>query len=363
MKKVSRTLIVLSALLVCAVLSIEAFSCFWDNASPLTTCASCHEIETSAHMWEGSGHRTLLCRECHGTALSNGFHSLSEKAMMFVHHFAGDTGHKIQLTEEQLGTMLTGCKRCHEAEYAAWTSGGHSATFAAIFLNPRHNETEQLNADCLRCHGMFFAGTVEELVRPLSTKGPWSLLDSTRAGLPVIPCFTCHQVHRPGSPAVPANHTDPKAIFYSRLQDSTGALYYDRYEKRYIQASDLPSPAIMEGDRKVEVSDDVRQRICLQCHAPNAFHEAGSNDDRTPRGVHEGIGCLACHNQHSNDPRESCMNCHPAISNCGLDVTKMNTSYADKNSPHNIHFVRCADCHVKGIPQKPAARRAGRRAG
>jgi hypothetical protein len=28
----------------------------------------------------------------------------------------------------------------------------------------------------------------------------------------------------------------------------------------------------------------------------------------------------------------------------------MNTSYADSKSPHNIHSVRCEDCHPKGIP-------------
>jgi hypothetical protein len=29
----------------------------------------------------------------------------------------------------------------------------------------------------------------------------------------------------------------------------------------------------------------------------------------------------------------------------------MNTTFADRNSPHNIHFVGCRDCHAKGIPK------------
>ncbi len=41
--------------------------------------------------------------------------------------------------------------------------------------------------------------------------------------------------------------------------------------------------------------------LCTQCHAPNAAHEAGSQDDRTPAGVHEGLSCIACHANHSND--------------------------------------------------------------
>ena len=86
-------------------------------------------------------------------------------------------------------------------------------------------------------------------------------------------------------------------------------------------------------------------RNCIQCHAPGASHQAGTSDDRTPRGVHEGLSCLDCHETHSNDARNSCNNCHPAVSNCNQDVTKMNTSYFDPNSPNNIHWVDCIDCH------------------
>ncbi|HXX62253.1 MAG TPA: cytochrome c3 family protein, partial [Bacteroidota bacterium] len=87
-------------------------------------------------------------------------------------------------------------------------------------------------------------------------------------------------------------------------------------------------------------------------------HEAGTSDDRTPRGVHEGISCLACHENHSNASRSSCQNCHPAISNCQRDVTTMNTTFFDRKSPHNIHFVRCIDCHTKGIPPKSRSQSA-----
>ena len=54
---------------------------------------------------------------------------------------------------------------------------------------------------------------------------------------------------------------------------------------------------------------------------------------------------MACHETHSNNTKNSCKTCHPAISNCKIDVTKMNTSYADAKSPNNIHFVGCTDCH------------------
>jgi hypothetical protein len=40
------------------------------------------------------------------------------------------------------------------------------------------------------------------------------------------------------------------------------------------------------------------------------------------------------------------------MSNCGLDVEKMDTTFASKNSKHNVHWVKCADCHTKGVPKK-----------
>ncbi|HTY12124.1 MAG TPA: NapC/NirT family cytochrome c [Bacteroidota bacterium] len=356
MKKSKKLFLIVSGAILLLLLAFGGFSYYWEAASPQATCASCHEIESSSNMWAKSGHRALLCKECHGTALSNGFHSLKEKGMMFVHHFTEGEKGEVALSEAQRLEIMDNCRRCHGEEYANWTSGGHSATYAAIFLNEKHNSTEQLNADCLRCHGMFYEGTIKDLVAPLSIKGPWTLNISEKSTEPVIPCFTCHEVHRPGIPAVPANASDPKKIFYERKVNLPKALFYYRYEKTHVETADLPFPAIWDGGRKVEVSDDPVQRICLQCHAPNAFHQAGTGDDRTPRGIHEGLSCLACHDHHSNDSKQSCKNCHPAISNCQLDVTKMNTTFADSKSPHNIHSMRCIDCHPKGIPKPKKSR-------
>ena len=325
---------------------------YWDLALPQSTCASCHEIESPASMWAESGHRSMHCKECHGSAFSNGLHSLSEKGMMVVHHFVGSGEKNIRLNEVQLTSLLDNCKHCHEMEYAKWLSGGHSAPYSAIFLNEKHNKAVQQNSDCLRCHGMFYEGSIGDLISPINIKGPWKIINPNQASMPVIPCLTCHEIHRKGSIAIRADYSDPKKIFYSSPTHSSAALFYERYDKAHIEADNLPVLNLWEGKRKVNVSDDPLQRICVQCHAPNAFHQAGTSDDRTPRGIHEGLSCQSCHDTHNNDPRESCVNCHPAISNCNLDVTKMNTTFVDKNSQHNIHSVYCIDCHTKGIPRK-----------
>jgi hypothetical protein len=106
---------------------------------------------------------------------------------MLVSHLGKPKQEKIRLAEAQLLEVMNNCERCHTAEYADWSSGGHSMDYRHVFLNAKHNATEQINFDCLRCHGMFFKGTVDEVVTPLSTKGPWKLKDEKRGSMPAIP--------------------------------------------------------------------------------------------------------------------------------------------------------------------------------
>ena len=80
-----------------------------------------------------------------------------------------------------------------------------------------------------------------------------------------------------------------------------------------------------------------------------------SGDDRTPMGVHEGLSCLSCHIGHSQNTTASCKTCHPEMSHCGIDVEKMDTTYAKPQSKHNIHWVKCTDCHQHGIPKMKSA--------
>ena len=345
-KPVFRVILLLIPATILALLIISgAFYTCWNAASPEKTCASCHEIGKSVNTFARSAHRGLKCSECHGTALSNGFHSIKEKGNMIVTHMTNEYIEDVGLNHDQVLTVMADCKRCHEDEYADWSSGGHSALYHDIFLDRKHNETEQINSDCLRCHGMFSDVPVEELVEPLDITGPWTFRIQDIADKPVIPCQACHQTHIKGLPGSNPDYSDPVNIFYSRKDSSEMVSFYYRPDRRSIPASYLPKLIITDGERKVDVSDDIVMRLCIQCHSPDARHEAGSSDDRTPTGVHEGLSCTACHEGHSNDAVKSCGKCHPAISNCNLDVTTMNTSFSDPASHNNIHTVSCIDCH------------------
>jgi hypothetical protein len=220
--------------------------------------------------------------------------------------------------------------------------------------------------DCLRCHGMHFNGAIRDLVQPQNTAGPWRITRAGFADQPTMPCMACHQMHREG-----AVQSKPPARIAATVSPTADSLaIFDRREQMHFAIRLLSLPQLSDGPRAVKISPDQRQALCYQCHAPRQPETAtlaaanrwgpqiGSGDDRTPVGVHEGISCLACHAGHNESATASCKTCHPQMSHCGLDVEKMDTTFSNAKSPHNIHWVRCTDCHQHGIPRmKLAAQR------
>jgi hypothetical protein len=269
---------------------------------------------------------------------------------MLIHHNSTIMPEDIRISEVQRLKIMERCEACHKSEYAKWNSGGHAMNYSEVFINTAHNKSETISEDCLRCHGMFHEGNVSEIVEPVDTAGPWKLKDVNLTDRPSIPCFACHQVHREGVPGVRQNLEVPASLHYSRTHKTLTAFYFRR-DSSYFPVTSFTPQAISYQSKALKVSTDPNQSLCLACHSPNAFNMSGTSDDRTPRGVHEGISCLACHDSHSNSAVASCKTCHPAISNCKIDVEKMNTTFSDKSSKNNIHFVGCTDCHTKGRPE------------
>ena len=347
-----KKIFIITSVFLLLILAFLSFYSHWNATSPTKTCASCHEITHSVDLWSGSTHRNIACKECHGTALSEGLHSFHEKGVMVFSHIGKERHDNIRMSEVQLLDVMQRCKGCHQTEFSKWNSGGHAMNYSEVFLNSAHNKAETIYEDCLRCHGMFYdKGTVMDIIEPLDTAGPWRLKNASLADRPAIPCFACHQVHQPGMPGERQNLETPASLHYSRAKTSLSSFYYRR-DSTYFPVLLLRSPEINYRSVPVKISQDPEQSLCIQCHSPNAFNTAGTGDDRTPMGVHEGLSCLACHDPHSNSAIASCKNCHPAISNCKLDVEKMNTTYKDQSSKNNIHFVSCTDCHIKGRPVK-----------
>jgi hypothetical protein len=315
-------------------------------------CESCHEMTAYVNAIHGSAHRKTNCMQCH-TA------SLSAKLRHVRVHVSGTAPEAIHLRDIDVMEMTGKCEACHQHEFAAWQAGPHSVTYAQIFTSPEHNTERRLTDDCLRCHGMHLNGAVRDLVQPMNATGPWLLVRASLANEPTIPCMACHQMHREGSPQVrPGSRI---SVATPPVRDSLA--FFDRREQLHFTANLLAIPQLWDGPRAVKISPDRRQSLCYQCHAPRipetgiaaaSNHwgpQVGSGDDRTAMGVHEGISCFGCHNGHNESATASCQTCHPQMSHCGIDVEKMDTTFANPKSIHNVHWVRCTDCHEHGVPK------------
>lgn len=316
-------------------------------------CASCHEIWQPYSDWHTSAHRNVPCTDCHGDVftLNAGFH-INNMRRVFA-HLSGRAPEKPRMSTKQVFEMVPRCQKCHEAEFAEWRASAHSASYADIFLNATQNQRQLLMDDCLRCHGMHFNGAIRDLVTPISTSGPWRLKSAELGAEPVIPCLTCHSIHHQGAPL--KKSVQGKPIPGTQQEISRPSLgLFDRRELAHVPVAELSLPKMFDGKREVHISPDQRQALCYQCHAPTAAQQVHSGDDRTPIGVHEGLSCLACHVKHGEQARASCGTCHPQLSNCGIPVETMDTTFKDDKSTHNIHFVKCIDCHIHGVPKKSA---------
>lgn len=318
-------------------------------------CTNCHEMGQFVTAAHASGHRNLSCQDCHQENLRTKLRHISA-------HLTRNIPESIRMRDTDVVRMTVSCQKCHQQEYAGWKAGPHSATYARIFADRAQNAKQPLMDDCLRCHGMHFDGAVADLVQPQDLRGPWRVVRSGFADAPTMPCSACHWVHSEGAPLSKAESRI--SVAETRTQ-SLG--FFDRREQMHFAAATLSVPQVYDGAKAVRMSPDARQGLCYQCHAPRlpdtgspaAVHgwsmQAGSGDDRTPVGVHEGLSCFACHAGHNENARASCKGCHQRTSECGLDVEVMDTTYANASSKHNIHSVRCVNCHAQGVPRRRTA--------
>jgi hypothetical protein len=202
------------------------------------------------------------------------------------------------------------CADCHKAEHAVWATSLHAAAPSDVLLNVEHNKAELLVDECIKCHAPFQVATLKigDIVQPLNQKGPWKLVDAGATQWQAIRCEVCHDV---------------------TLDTQFKLAFYDGTKGSYVAVSSTTD-------------------LCEKCHV------AGTDDSRDLKGsVHQGLQCVACHLRTGMniDPHDSCSTCHPAAGPKGHpDVTTLDTTFKDPKSKFNIHFVKCTDCHTKGIP-------------
>jgi hypothetical protein len=356
--RVLRRLLLAIAVLAVAGVAALAGSSWYYGGDDGSGCGRCHEIRPMVEAWSTSSHRDVKCKDCHGSSFTAELRMHAKNLQRVLLHARGESPEQIHIRHQDVPALVERCGACHRQELADWQSGPHGVPYAAIFINPQQNANQQLMDDCLRCHAMHFEGGIRELVRPLDRQGPWTFVRDADAGLPAVPCLTCHSVHRKGEPFAPrSQRVSQQAPQQEILRPSLA--FYDRRALEHVGVDRLPLPTMRDGERAVKTSPDRRQALCYQCHAPRAGNQVFSGDDRTPVGVHEGLSCQACHAKHGLTTRASCAGCHPRLSNCGLDVEKMDTTFKSSESRHDIHRVACLDCHPAGVPKRKTPAAAG----
>jgi hypothetical protein len=352
MKTVRRLLLLVIVLGIAGVVTLAAMSGYYGRSDG-SGCVRCHEIRPMANDWAWSAHRNVTCADCHGSSFTASLRMHLKNLRRVQLHRRGQVPEQIRLKHRDVTAVVARCAGCHAQQHADWTSGPHGVTYARLFLDETHNTNQRLMDDCLRCHGMHYDGGIRDLVNPLDREGPWQLIDATTHDEPAIPCLTCHSVHVDGDP-LPSRDKRASLLGIEQNTITPSLAFFDRRGGEPVPVPQLSLPRMTDGDRLVEISPDQRQALCYQCHAPRAGFQVFSGDDRTPTGVHEGLSCLACHARHGMTTRASCAGCHPRLSNCGLDVEKMDTTFRSLESAHDIHRVTCRDCHPRGVPGKVA---------
>ena len=210
----SRFAILLGAAAVAALVAVPGVSFFYESTAG-ETCARCHEIRPMYDLWRASTHRSVGCKECHGSAIFNiQFHLTNVRRV--ITHVKGEFPEQIGLRYVDVQNMMERCRSCHRQEFADWQASAHSASYQRIFTDVKHNRDRILMDDCLRCHGMHFEGGIDDLVAPINRSGPWRILPAELANMPSVPCLACHVTHRKGQPMpagrdVPATHHIPAA--------------------------------------------------------------------------------------------------------------------------------------------------------
>ena len=258
----------------------------FEGMPPERTCVLCHEIRPARDGWMQGAHTNVSCKACHGRSCESPV-ALTENLLRVWKHLAkkshAEFGVTHPLDEAQVARMSEKCADCHQAEAAHWRRSGHAKPVATFLTNTLHNASWKPSDNCFRCHGMFLAGDASTILARTGLSTTWRMVDPEQGRRPAVPCLACHTMH--------GSHTNALA-------------FYSRPEKRSYPLSVLHRAAIVdEQGNPVKVSDDPRQKLCMQCHAANAEGHAGSCDDRTPRGDQEGMSCLDCHSPHGGKPR------------------------------------------------------------
>lgn len=263
-----------------AIAAVVAGLARFEFAPPEKTCILCHELKDTHKRWGESAHKDVNCKSCHGRTLECLGDNLKRVCKHFTAKDHSRIGFQMCLSEAQIDRITERCIVCHRAEGAQWMRSGHSSPAEKFLTNTVHNAAWKPSDICLKCHGMFLEGDIENVIGRKGLSTEWKMKKAEQGKRASVPCLACHNIH-----------------------GGKNLSFYLRGDKTSIPAETLHIRELKTADGKpVLRGSDAASRLCTQCHAANAEGIAGSGDDPSLKCKPNGKGCLDCHKVH--DPAD-----------------------------------------------------------
>ena len=258
------------------VAAIVAGLARFEFAPPEKTCVLCHELKGTHKRWAQSAHKDVNCKSCHGRTIESFGDNLKRVYKHFTVADHSRIGFQMCLNEEQIDKITYRCITCHRAEGAQWMRSGHSSPVEKFLTNVVHNAAWKPSDVCLKCHGMFLEGDIEDVIGREKLSSVWTMKSARQGKRASVPCLACHNIH-----------------------GGKNLAFYLRGDKTSIQAETLHIRELKTLDGKtVSRGKSASSRLCTQCHAANAEGIAGSGDDPSLKCKPNGKDCLDCHKGH-----------------------------------------------------------------
>jgi nitrate/TMAO reductase-like tetraheme cytochrome c subunit len=221
-------------------------------------CSSCHLMEEAYTAWKLSGHRHIVCQDCHQLGI------IEQNGLLVKFVFTSD-----RKTPEPhgLATPWTTCTKCH------WDEASQGATHITKSTgHARHISVEKL--ECRDCHQRTVHSFRPDRNACLRCHKDWKIHGM---GMEEVSCMTCH----PFAAKKPGGFIPDRERCLSCHRSSTRTSFPSKVPMARLNCYECHKPHT----RLKPVDED-----CLRCHTREvlnikAVHRSGSR-------------CIACHRPH-----------------------------------------------------------------
>ena len=253
-----KTILVSILLVICIIGIILAVRYYTYIQKNPEFCSSCHLMEEAYTAWKLSGHRNIVCQDCHQLGI------IEQNSLLIKFVFTTD-----RKTPEPhgLATPWTTCTKCH------WDEASQGATHVTKSTgHARHISVEKL--ECRDCHQRTVHSFRPDRNACLRCHKDWKIHGM---GMEEVSCMTCH----PFAAKKPGGFIPDRERCLSCHRSSTRTSFPTKVPMARLNCYECHKPHT----RLKPVDED-----CLRCHTREVLLN---------KNVHRsGNRCVTCHQPH-----------------------------------------------------------------